>query len=354
MAAAGQQVTFTAVALGTPLPIVQWQVSNDGGKTWSTLSGATSTTLTLNNVQVSQNGYQYRAVFTTSAGSATTSAATLTVNPAQTVTKAANAVDAYSSTIQTMHMSATVDDASNPNDTVNEGTVTFMVENGSTILGSTQGTVSGGKAYADLPLPAGLATGSYIITVSYSDSQGSFVDDGDTSGTLTITAAATTVQLIEAALTPSLASMTAVETLTAHVSSSSSVTQGVVTFSLSNQLFSAKVDGNGNATVLLTLPISNLLSPQVINVDYTDPAQDLMASANTQTKSWSLLTILLPTVVAFGPNGERTTTDLFGLLLTFTNGLLTEIDFGSMHLVFCYSASNQLLGVSWNGIDLLL
>jgi hypothetical protein len=58
---------------------VQWQVSTNGGTTFSNLSGATSTTLTLNNVQGSQAGSEYRAVFTNSAGSATSTAATLTV-----------------------------------------------------------------------------------------------------------------------------------------------------------------------------------------------------------------------------------------------------------------------------------
>jgi hypothetical protein len=81
---AGQTATFTAAASGNPTPTVQWQVSSDGGKTFSNLGGAT--TLTLTNVQASQNGYKYRAVFTNSAGSATTSAATLTVQYAPTVT----------------------------------------------------------------------------------------------------------------------------------------------------------------------------------------------------------------------------------------------------------------------------
>jgi hypothetical protein len=76
---AGQNATFTATANGNPTPTVQWQVSNDGGKTFTNISGATSTTLTLNNVSTTMSGYEYQAVFTNSIGSATTSAATLTV-----------------------------------------------------------------------------------------------------------------------------------------------------------------------------------------------------------------------------------------------------------------------------------
>jgi uncharacterized repeat protein (TIGR03803 family) len=82
----GGTAVFTAAANGTPTPTVQWQVSTDGGKTFNNISGATSTTLTLSNVQAPQNGYQYQAVFTNSNGTATTSAATLTVTFAPTVT----------------------------------------------------------------------------------------------------------------------------------------------------------------------------------------------------------------------------------------------------------------------------
>jgi hypothetical protein len=58
---------------------VQWQVSTDGGSTWSNISGATSTTFTLGTTTTSENGYEYRAVFTNSLGSATTTVALLTV-----------------------------------------------------------------------------------------------------------------------------------------------------------------------------------------------------------------------------------------------------------------------------------
>ncbi len=98
---AGQTATFTASAIGAPTPTVQWQVSSDGGKTFNAISGATSTTLTLNNVTTAMNGNEYQAVFTNSAGNATTTAATLTVNAppsitvspiSQTVTAGANVV----------------------------------------------------------------------------------------------------------------------------------------------------------------------------------------------------------------------------------------------------------------------
>jgi hypothetical protein len=100
---AGQKATFTAAAVGNPMPTVQWQVSTDGGTTWTNINGAISPTLTLVGTTTAMNGYQYQAVFTNSSGSTTTSAATLTVNPAvspyitvnpgsQTVSAGANTV----------------------------------------------------------------------------------------------------------------------------------------------------------------------------------------------------------------------------------------------------------------------
>ncbi len=75
---AGNSVSFVAAATGHPSPSVQWQVSTDGGNTFTNLAGATSATLTLT-ATAAQNYSEYRAVFTNPSGSATTSAATLTV-----------------------------------------------------------------------------------------------------------------------------------------------------------------------------------------------------------------------------------------------------------------------------------
>src|SRR5262249_46649511 len=78
---AGQTATFAAAATGSPTPKVQWQVSTNGGATFSNISRATSTTLSFTTA-LSQSGNQYRAVFTNSAGTARTTTATLTVTSA--------------------------------------------------------------------------------------------------------------------------------------------------------------------------------------------------------------------------------------------------------------------------------
>ena len=82
--AVGATASFTAGASGSPSPSVQWQVSSDSGASFTNIAGATAATYTTPATTAGDNGRQYRAVFTNSQGSATSSAATLTVIQAPT------------------------------------------------------------------------------------------------------------------------------------------------------------------------------------------------------------------------------------------------------------------------------
>ncbi|MFK4104640.1 immunoglobulin I-set domain protein [Streptomyces sp. NPDC019531] len=77
----GDEVTFVAAAEGTPEPAVRWQVSPDGGQTWSTIEGATANAHSFT-AKAGQDGYEYRAEFTNSVGTTRTSPVTLTVREA--------------------------------------------------------------------------------------------------------------------------------------------------------------------------------------------------------------------------------------------------------------------------------
>lgn len=79
--AAGGDATFEAQASSVEATTVVWQVSTDGGATWSDLAGETAPSLTIEAATVDQSGQRYRAVFTNSVGSTPTAAATLTVDP---------------------------------------------------------------------------------------------------------------------------------------------------------------------------------------------------------------------------------------------------------------------------------
>ena len=83
---AGQSAVFEAAASGTPTPSQRWEVSLNGGGSWSVLAGASSSTLLITNAQTTESGEEFRSVFTNTAGSATSTAATLTVRRAPNVT----------------------------------------------------------------------------------------------------------------------------------------------------------------------------------------------------------------------------------------------------------------------------
>jgi uncharacterized repeat protein (TIGR02543 family) len=74
----GNTATFSASASGNPAPSVQWEVSSNGGSSWSVISGATSASYSLTSTPF-VNGYEYEAVFTNSDGTATSAVAQLTV-----------------------------------------------------------------------------------------------------------------------------------------------------------------------------------------------------------------------------------------------------------------------------------
>src|SRR5213075_2864606 len=83
---AGANASMSVVATGGVLTY-QWQVSTNGGVSYTDLSGATSATLTLTGLTTSMNLNRYRAVVTVaSCNSVTSAAAILNVNALPTVT----------------------------------------------------------------------------------------------------------------------------------------------------------------------------------------------------------------------------------------------------------------------------
>ena len=80
---AGSRVGFTA-ANANPTTNVQWQRSTNGGVMWTDIAGANLATTTFT-AQPSENGDEYRAVFSNSAGNVASDAATLAVNTAPAI-----------------------------------------------------------------------------------------------------------------------------------------------------------------------------------------------------------------------------------------------------------------------------
>lgn len=77
----GEVFSFTADAVGNPAPDIQWQLSTDGGMTFSEIAGATQPTY-MAVASLADNGALYRAVFTNEEGDAVSMIAMLNVSPA--------------------------------------------------------------------------------------------------------------------------------------------------------------------------------------------------------------------------------------------------------------------------------
>ena len=138
-ACVGSNATFTVVASGANLTY-QWQVSTGGGP-FTNIAGATSATLTLTAVIVSQSGNQYRCVVS---GSLNSNAATLTVNPLPIV--------ALSLSFDTLYLNSP----------------TQILSGGTPSGGVFSGTGIGGGSF----LPGAFALGNYTVTYRYTDANG--------------------------------------------------------------------------------------------------------------------------------------------------------------------------------------
>ena len=81
----GANATFTVAASGSPAPAYQWQVSSNGGATWTDLSsagaygGTNTASLTVTGAAPTLNRYQFRALASSAVGSSTSNAVTLRV-----------------------------------------------------------------------------------------------------------------------------------------------------------------------------------------------------------------------------------------------------------------------------------
>ena len=157
---AGQTASFIASASGTPTPTVQWQVSTDGGATFNNIAGATSTTLSFTAV-TANNGNEYRAVFNNTLGTATTTAATLTVNAVQATSTSLASSQNPSSSGQAVTFTATVTSSSG----TPTGSVTF--NDGGAPIGTA--TLSGAVATFTIST---LTVGTHAITASYAGGPG--------------------------------------------------------------------------------------------------------------------------------------------------------------------------------------
>ena len=174
-----QTASFTAASDSNPGATVQWQVSSNGGTTWTNIGGATSTTYSFTPVYA-DSGKQYQAVFSNSVGSTATSAATLTVSKAGTTTTVStSSAPVYG---QTVSLAATVT-ASVQGLVPSSGTVQFVVDGVN--LGSPV-AVAGGMAVISTKT---LSAGSHTVTAVYSGDSGTFQGSNSSASPVTLNVA---------------------------------------------------------------------------------------------------------------------------------------------------------------------
>jgi hypothetical protein len=173
----GQTLTFIATNNNNALFAVQPAISSNGTLTYTPTAGATGTATVT--VQLQDNGGVANGGQDTSAAQTFT----ITVNAANTTTTASAATATYADASVTL--SAVVASVAG---TVSQGTVTFTVKSGNTVVGAaTSGNVTNGQASVSYSLPGGAPAGSYTIEAVYNGSS-AFNGSSDTTKSLTVTA----------------------------------------------------------------------------------------------------------------------------------------------------------------------
>ena len=217
---AGANVNFNVTASGTAPLSYQWRLNG------ANISGATSATLALTSVTVGQSGGSYTCFVTNSAGNATSSAATLTVNPA-----------IIAPAITTQPTSQAVTAGANVNFTVTaSGTAPLSYQwrlNGANISGATSATL------ALTSVTVGQSGGSYTCFVTNS------------AGNATSSAATLTVN--PAIIAPAITTQPTSQAVTAGANVNFTVTaSGTAPLSYQWRLNGADIGGATSATLVLT------------------------------------------------------------------------------------------------------
>ena len=271
-AAVTYSLTGSTVNLNASVTSTQGTV-NEGTETFTILSG---TTVIGSPVTVSVSNSSAQATYTIPAGAqagtytieavyngtinfsgSTDTTHTLTINPEATSTAASSTSATFALASQTVNLSASILGAVDP---VNEGTETFTILNGSTVIGNPVSVgVANGSASTNFDLPGDTGGGEYTIQAVYSDALGNFLSASDTSHTLVINAASTSTTATSSSANYSDSPQTV--PLSAIVTSpAGTVNEGTVTFRVYNG-GSTEIGGPATATVSSGAAFANYTLP---------------------------------------------------------------------------------------------
>jgi uncharacterized repeat protein (TIGR03803 family) len=241
---------------------------------------------------------------TTAQGGASNDGTVFEYSPTATSVEASPQTATFSTSSQQVTLSATV--TASDSSSVNGGTITFGVYNGTTQVGTSviSSAVASGVATAGFTLPAGTPAGIYSIHVSYSGygKDGGSSNAGDSAyPALTVVAATTSVEATAQSAEFSVSDQAI--TLSALVSSSTGananqVNEGVVVFSVydgTSQIGSSVTSGtvvNGTASAAYTLPGGTPIGTYSIHVSFAATA-DYGYSDNSGDTTFPALTVTL-------------------------------------------------------------
>jgi hypothetical protein len=201
-----------------------------------------------------------------------------------TTTEANDTTTTFSTSEQDVTLTA---DVKSSGGAVDEGTVTFTIMQGGTVIGTatTSGTVNNGAASVSYLLPGGTPVGSYAIDATYSGGP-DFSGSSDNTRTLTVSAAPTTISASGA--TTDFSSSQQNVSLTANVTSSAGpVNEGTVTFTImqgTTVIGTATTSGtvnNGAASVSYLLPGGTPVGSYTIDAIYIAGSDFSGSSDNT-------------------------------------------------------------------------
>lgn len=133
IACLGSNATFTATSTGSNLNY-QWEISTDGGVTYSPISGATNSSLTINNVSAADDNNRYRIIAVSSdcPGDAVSNGALLTISNAAVIDNQPSNISVCSGTNATFSANASGTGLSYQWQVSTDGGVTFTNINGET------------------------------------------------------------------------------------------------------------------------------------------------------------------------------------------------------------------------------
>ncbi len=307
-AAASASVTFTTASQLVPLSATVTSAAgtvNEGTETFTILSGTTviGSPVTVNVSagavaasyslpgRTAGGTYIIQAVYngTTNFLGYTDTSHFLTVSAAASATAAASASVTFTTTSQLVPLTATITSAAG---TVNEGTETFTILSGTTVIGSpVTVNVSAGAVAASYALPAGTSGGTYIIEAVYNGTT-NFLGYTDSSHSLIVSAAASATAAASASVTFTTASQ--LVPLSATITSAAgTVNEGTETFTI---LSGTTIIGNpvtvnvvaGAAAASYSLPGGTVGGTYTIQavyngttdfLGYTDTGHSLIVSA---------------------------------------------------------------------------